>query len=88
VIVELYELHSLRHPTHPTRKLPLPLRKLLPDPLRSLEDLQRFTHGDIAEMTTAARHAEAFRWRVVVSQIDAEVVPAYVLERIARLEAA
>jgi hypothetical protein len=69
-------------------KVPLPLRRLLPDPLRSLEQWQRFVHHDIDELSPAARNAEAFRLRVAIAQADEAFVPQWPLERVSRLEAA
>jgi hypothetical protein len=85
---EVLALLALRHPTRPSQRLPLPLRKLLPDPMRCFEDLQRFSHADLAAMTPAMRRAEAFRWKVAIAQVEPDEVPLYVLERVARLEAA
>lgn len=85
---EVLALLALRHPTRPSQKLPLPLRKQLPDPTRCFEDWQRFTHADLADMTPAMRRAESFRWKVAIAQVDLEEVPDYVLERLRRLEAA
>ena len=69
------------------RRAPLPLRKLLPEPLRSLEEWERFVHADIAGMQPAIRSAEAFRLRIAIAQTDEECVPLWPLERVARLEA-
>ena len=85
---EVLALLALRHPTRPSQRLPLPLRKLLPDPMRCFEDLQRLIHADVAGMTPAMRRAESFRWKVAIAQVEPDEVPLYVLERIKRLEAA
>lgn len=81
-------LLSLKHPTRPSHKLPLPIRRLLPDPERSLDDWRRLTCEDIEAMSPAERAAESFRWKVALAQVEADQVPGYVLRRLALLEAA
>jgi len=81
-------LLTLKHPTRPAQELPLPLRKLLPDPIHGYDDHQRFVHADIEGMTAAARRAESFRLKVAVAQVESDQVPDYIIERIARLDAA
>ncbi len=81
-------LLSPKHPTRPSRKLPLPIRRLLPDPERSLADWQRLTCEDLEAMSPAERAADLFRWKVAIAQVDADQVPGYVLKRLALLEAA
>jgi hypothetical protein len=82
------ELLELRAPTRPSRRLPTRLCRQLPDPLRHYEDLLRFRHEDIAVMSPAARGAEAFRLKVVLSLVDAEDVPTWLLRRLERLDMA
>jgi hypothetical protein len=76
-------------PPRPARKVPRLLRRLLPNPLRSIEEWVRFTHADLVQMAPAARRAEAFRIRVAVSLVEhsEDDVPDWLLDRIARLEA-
>jgi hypothetical protein len=81
-------LLSVKHPTRPSHKLPLPIRRLLPDPESSLDGWQRLTCEDIPAMTAAERAAESFRWKVALAQVEADQVPGYVLKRLALLEAA
>jgi len=85
---ELDQLLDLRDPLRPTRKLPLELRRLVPNPLSSFEDFERFMFTDLGAMTPAARRAEAFRCRVAIAQVEPDVVPPWVLSRVAALEAA
>lgn len=84
---EVDRLLALRHPTRPARKLPLPLRKLVPDPTKTAEQLLRFEHADIAAMTLSARRAEAFRLKVAIAQCEPDEVCDWAVERVAKLEA-
>jgi hypothetical protein len=85
---EVDALLSLQHPTQPTKRLPLPLRRLLPDPLRCFEDLQRFTHVDLVAMTRAQRDWEALRIRTAAALVDdSNCVPTWLLGRLERLAA-
>lgn len=68
-------------------EVPRAIRALLPDPLGSLEDWQRFSHSDLDAMTAAARSAEAWRIRVALARTDPEFVPEWALDRLSRLEA-
>jgi len=88
VAAEVELMLTLKHPTQPGRKLPLPIRRLLPDPFRSVEDWQRLACEDIASMSPAERAADAFRWKVAIAQIEPDQVPAYVLKRLTLLESA
>lgn len=85
---DVAQLLTLRAP-RASHKVPRLLRRLLPDPFSSLEGWERFTHEDLVVMTPAQRRAEAFRLRVAVSLCESEEdVPDWVLQRVARLEAA
>jgi hypothetical protein len=71
-----------------TQNVPPPLRRLLPDPLRSFEEWRRFTHEDLADMTPAARRWEAHRIRVAAALVDDDrSLPSWLLERLVRLAA-
>jgi hypothetical protein len=79
---------SLRPARDPSRKLPLPLRRLMPEPMKSLDDWRRLTCEDIADMSKAERSAESFRWKVAVAMVEPDDVPPYVPARIEALDAA
>lgn len=87
--MEVDALQTLR-PPRSTRPVPRVLRRLLPDPLRSSSDWERFTHEDLARLSPALRRAEAFRIRVALSLCPRpdDDVPDWILNRLARLEAA
>jgi hypothetical protein len=76
---------SLRHPRCPaTRKVPWPVRRLLPDPLRHWE---RLTHADIANLSRDDRRREAFRFRVALAQVDSlDDVCSWVFDRLRHLD--
>ena len=81
------QLLELRHPSQPSRRLPLLVRALLPDPLRSVDDEVRFRHADIASMTSATRSFEALRIRTAIALVDVDCVPRWLVDRLRRLEA-
>lgn len=85
---EVLALLALRHPTRPSRRLPMRLCRLLPDPLQRHEDLRRFRHEDVASMSPAARGAESFRLKVAIAMVEPETVPTWFLERLGRLKVA
>jgi hypothetical protein len=78
---------ELQHPRRPgMRKVPWPVRRLLPDPIR---DWARMVHADIAEMTQDEMRRELFRLRVGLAQVDRlDAVCTWVFERLSRLECA
>jgi len=78
---------ALKHPLRPGRgKVPLPLRKLLPDPLH--EDGWRMLTHDLSELTQAERRARAFRLRVAIALSPADEVPRWAVVHLAALESA
>jgi hypothetical protein len=82
------ELLMLRDPRHPTRRLPTLIRRLMPDPLRSFEDWQRFTGEDLADTTPADKAWEALRIRTAAALVDdPDRIPAWVYRRLAELAA-
>jgi hypothetical protein len=84
---ELEQLLSLRHPTRPGRsKVPLPLRKLLPDP--DHEDGWRMFIHDVAQLTPAQRRARAWRLRIAIALCEPDDVCDWALQHLAALEAA
>jgi hypothetical protein len=86
---EVDALLELCDPSRPTRRLPLELRRLLPDPLKSDEDFERFAHADLAGKTAAQRAFEALQIRTAAALIpDADRVPTWLLTRLERLAAA
>jgi len=80
--------HLTRLQVSGLHRVPLPIRKLLPDPLRTIEDWDRFTHADLATMPLPERAAEAFRLRVAIASVEPERVPLWAVDRLAQLDAA
>jgi hypothetical protein len=79
-------LLSLRHPTRPgSRKVPLPLRKLLPDPAHE-EGWLMLTH-QVGHLTPSQLRARAWRLRVAIALCDPDDVPRWAVEHLGRLEA-
>ncbi len=67
-------------------KTPWRLRRLLPDPCRSLEQLERYQHGDIAQLTREQRGRERLRIAMALAEVDDESrMPTWLHARIARL---
>jgi hypothetical protein len=85
---ELLELMSLRDPLCPTKPLPRLLRRVIPDPLASYEDLRRFRHEDVPSMTRAQRDWESWRLRTSCALVeDIARVPHWVFTRLEVLAA-
>jgi hypothetical protein len=85
---EVDALLTLRDPSRPTRQLPPELGRLVPDPLKSFEDLERFLHLDLVGKTPAARGWEASRIRTAAALVaDSECIPIWLLDRLQRLAA-
>ena len=84
----LDQLLSIRHPMRPGRgKVPLPLRKLLPDPEH--EDGWRMLVHDVNHLSVAQRRARAWRLRAAIALCDdANDVPDWAIAHLAALEAA
>jgi hypothetical protein len=84
---ELEQLLSLRHPTRPGRgKLPLPLRKLLPDP--DHEGGWAMLVHDVTHLTPAQRRARAWRLRIAIALCEPDDICDWALLHLAVLEAA
>ena len=79
---------GIKHPIRPAvGKVPLPLRKLLPDP--RFEEGWRMLMHDISDLTPAERAARAWRLRVGIALCpDPDDVPRWAIEHLAALEAA
>jgi hypothetical protein len=78
---------ALRDPARPSRRLPRLVARLLPDPMRSLEDWQRYAGSDLVDVTPAERAWEAFRLRTAAALIDdPDRIPPWLLGRLAALE--
>lgn len=72
---------------NPSRALPGFLARLLPDPMRSLEDWQRYQHLDIEALGPADRSREAFALQQGLALLyDHRRAPRWALDRIARLD--
>lgn len=79
-------LLSLQHPTCPrSRKVPMPLRNLLPDPAHE-EGWLMLTH-QVGHLTRAHLRARAWRLRVAIALCDPDDVPRWAVEHLGRLEA-
>jgi hypothetical protein len=78
---------ATHHPLRPGRgKVPLPLRKLLPDPEH--EDGWAMLTHDVSQLSPAQRRARAWRLRVAIAMCEPDDVCDWALEHIAVLEAA
>ena len=81
------QLLTLKHPARPgSGKVPLPLRKFLPDPLYET-GWAMLTH-DVSAFTPTQRQARAFRLRVAIAQCEPDDVPDWAIAHLVVLEAA
>lgn len=78
----LLALADRESPGHP---LPDRLQALLPDPMRSMTDWQRFVHADIEDLDPARRKWELLRLRAAAAFLEYEQIPVWVHQRLARL---
>jgi hypothetical protein len=70
------------------RQVPALIRRLLPQPCTHFEGWIRYSHLDVADMTSAQRTAERWRIQVALGQLDdADGVPPWLLARLDRLTA-
>lgn len=77
---------TLRDPTRPSRKLPRLVERLMPDPLRSLEDWQRYAGSDLVDASPASRAWEAARLRTAAALVDDPGrIPSWLLRRLEAL---
>jgi hypothetical protein len=77
---------ALADPVHPSNRLPMLMRRVLPDPLTE-NGWARLHHADLAEMTTAQKLAERARLLLAVGSCDREP-PTWLIDRLQRLGAA
>jgi hypothetical protein len=83
---ELEQLLALRDPLRPTRRLPRLIDRLLPDPLKSYEQWQRFAGEDLVDATPAAKAFESLRIRTAAALVDdPDRLPHWLLNRLERL---
>jgi hypothetical protein len=83
------DLIELRDPRNPCRRLEPAIGRLIPRPLGSLEDFERFDHLDLPALSRARRALEALRIRTAIGLArDPDRAPPWLLERLRRLEAA
>lgn len=82
------DLLELRDPVNPCRHLEPVIGRLLPRPLGSFEDFERFLHLDLLALSRSRRALEAWRIRVAIGLArDPDRAPRWLLERLERLEA-
>lgn len=73
---------NLRSPKTPGRRPPWRLRKVQPDPLRSLEDFERFSGRDVAALTRQERAHEVRRLLAAAATVEFDEVPAWLWSRV------
>ena len=76
---------------HPAARYPSLLQRLIPEPMRSDRELERFRLADLAGMSPSQARLEALKIRtaiaVVVEPDDADDIAAWLLRRLAALDA-
>jgi hypothetical protein len=70
----------------PGQRPPRRLRKVLPDPLQSLEEYHRYVGADLAGMTPAARAHERARLLAGAAAVEYEDVPVWLWARLQLLQ--
>jgi hypothetical protein len=78
---------DLRHPSSPCRRLPLDVRRLLPDPCNHLDGWQRYSHQDLPLLSHGQLRLELAQLRLL-SMLHPEHLPAWIAGRVRLLSRA